>query len=165
MLLTDFLLFFLNPQKYPWGRWTNPQFFHLMHLHLHVFFQHLRRALNAALSALARATKRQQCLQLLRDGGGINLISCLASTSPGIFWEFDGIFHGFMPWLAFKRTILWHWMRARRKRRRCFWNWKFQIYCPVLPVLRICWIMLDREENSLQRFPQSMWQGLNTLNI
>ena len=68
-------------------------------------FSHLRRALNAALSALARATKRQRCLQLLRDGGGINLISCLASRSPGIFM---GIFHGFMPWLAFKRTILWH---------------------------------------------------------
>lgn len=51
-------------------------------------FSHLRRALNAALSALARGTKRQRCLQLLRDAGGINLISCLASTSPGFFLGF-----------------------------------------------------------------------------
>eukprot|EP00434_Breviolum_minutum_P016627 symbB.v1.2.014659.t1/scaffold1077.1/size139779/6 len=43
-----------------------------------------RRALNAALSALARATKHQRCLQLLRDAGGINLISyniALGATS------------------------------------------------------------------------------------
>ena len=68
-------------------------------------FSHLRRALNAALSALARATKHQRCLQLLRDAGGINLISCLASRSP---WDFYGIFHGFMPCWPFKIAILWH---------------------------------------------------------